>query len=134
MGNLGSQGKNCGPGQMVSKVFLVLSAISIALVAAEADKSQNSLNTATSAAVATPIFPWARATSLLQPASASAPATPGAPAAPTKPFFDPFFFGMYYPFMWMWYMPWMVRRKAKTLLCPLKLNDVITLTPFPLFG
>ena len=47
-----------------------------------------------------------RSTNLLQPAAASAPATP---AAPAKPFFDPFFFGMYYPFLWMWYMPWMVR-------------------------
>lgn len=55
-----------------------------------------------------------KSTNLLQAAPASAAATPATPAAPAKPFFDPFFFGMYYPFMWMYYMPWMVRTATAT--------------------
>jgi len=82
------------------KLF-VLAALSIALVAGEAEKAAT--QTATPAA-ASSAFPWTRSTNLLQASTANAPATP---AAPAKPFFDPFFFGMYYPFMWMWYMPWM---------------------------
>jgi len=92
--------------------FLVCACL--ALVSAEdAVAAEKETAPAAFPAVATPAFPWKRSTNLLQPAapvSAAAPASataPNAAAAPTKPFFDPFFFGMYYPYMWMWYMPWM---------------------------